>query len=62
MSVLTSPSIVDLTMDALLYPQAMMIIFLAFLIVSIPMLMAHLGTFSIPPNELAASFLVNLCR
>jgi len=39
------PSIVYFTMSALASPQAIIIIFLAFLIVSIPILIAHLGTF-----------------
>lgn len=40
----------------------MIMILLARLMVSIPMVIAHLGTFSIPPKALAASFLVNLWR
>ena len=62
MVVFVYPSIVCLTMGALLSDQAIMIIFLAFLMVSIPIVIAHFGTFSIPPNALAASFLVNLCK
>jgi len=40
----------------------MMNIFLALRIVSIPMVIAHLGTLSNPPKDPAASFLVNLCK
>jgi hypothetical protein len=49
-------------MHALVYPHAIMIIFLALLIVSIPIVIAHFGTFSNPLNEFAASFLVSRWR
>lgn len=62
MSLVCGPSILAFTIGALLSDQAMMMILLALLIVSIPMVIAHLGTFSIPLNELAASLRVNRCR
>jgi len=40
----------------------MIIIRLALLMVYIPIVIAHLGTFSMPPKALAASFLVSLWR
>jgi hypothetical protein len=55
-----SPYILFLTIYALLSDQAMIIIFLALRIVSIPIVIAHLGTLSIPPKLVAASFLVIL--
>jgi hypothetical protein len=56
------PSKVFLAISALSYDHAITIIFLAFFMVSIPIEMAHLGTFSYPPKLLAASFLVSLLR
>jgi len=49
-------------MSALPYDQAIMIIFFASLIVLIPIVMAALGTLSIPLKDLEASLLVTLCK
>jgi len=51
-----------LTICALLYDQAMIKIFLAFLIVYIPIVIAAFGTFSIPSKLLDASCRVILCK
>jgi len=51
-----------MTISALLSDQAIMSIFFAFLIVSIPIVNAHFGTFSMLPKLGAASFLVNRLR
>ena len=51
-----------MTISAFASDQAKIIIFLALLIVSIPIVIAHLGTFSIPLKAFAASFLVSRCR
>ncbi len=57
-----SPSIDLLTISALLYDQAIIIIFLAFFMVFIPIVIAALGTLSMPPKDVEASLLVTLCR
>ena len=55
-------SILFFTMQALLQDQAIMSIFLARLIVYIPIVIAALGTFYIPRKLLAASCRVILCK
>lgn len=62
MSMLVGPSIVFRTISALFYPQAIKIIFLAALIVWIPIVIACLGTFYYPLNPPALSTRVILCR
>jgi len=49
-------------MSDLFYDQAIIMIFLAFLIVFIPIVIAALGTLSIPLNDFEASRLVSLCK
>lgn len=62
MSIDCSPYILRRTICALLSDQAIISILLALLMVSIPIVIAHFGTFYIPPNEFAASLRVNLCK
>ena len=50
------------TISAFPSDQAMTMIFLASLIVLIPIVMAALGTLSIPLNAFEASRLVSLCK
>jgi hypothetical protein len=51
-----------LTISALLYDHAIMIIFLAYFIVLIPIVIAALGTLSIPLKAFEASLLVTRCK
>ncbi len=55
---LISPSMVSFIISLLLAPQAKRTILFAFRTVPIPMVIAFLGTFSIPKKEVAASTLV----
>ena len=56
------PSTVFLMIGALFSPQAIKITFRAFMIVPTPMVIARVGTLSIPPNSPEASFIVSSFR